>query len=650
MDALEKISALCRGIMLTRTLFLALFSAILVGTGIRASAQAHVTENQTTYIYVDANSGNDGNAGTTNSPLRTVQAAATKANTNNRKGVGTKVIIRPGTYRETVTVGAYQSTSAPVTFEASVAGTAIISGSDLLANWTKDNATIWSHSWTPNLGSCAVPAGWPATIAPIARRTEMLFINGIPLTEVMTYGELRAGTFFVNETTNAIYAYPSPYVDMYTAKIEAATRRETLAVSNRTNLVFRGLVFEHAANCINSASAVVSGSSNILFDSVQALWNNWGGIGVYGTNNLTVQNSIANNNGGVGFLGAQDQYVLFNTNQSDYNNWRGAQAALYNWGMGGTKLMEMRNTTVENHFAYRNQAQGLWFDTDNKNITINNVTLAQNVMSSLQIEANEGPITLENSHLCSSGTGMIVINTEKFTVKNNTFYNNGGTAAQEAEIFLAGKPGGRVFRDWLSGESYNLYTSGMELTGNTFENASAGQNVFGTYLSGYDWSHFADTLNSGNNKWFDPTTPSTFKITGNKLVTLGGWRSATGTDYTSSWAKPATSPSGACWVGVPSFTDFAVNLEDESIAMAKGAGSTNVYVNSFGYGAVTLNVAGLPSGVSAHLSKTSLVSGTLTLSLTATKTAKNQTVPITLWASSGARAHSVTVYVSVVHA
>ena len=83
--------------------------------------------------------------------------------------------------------------------------------------------------------------------------------------------------------------------------------------------------------------------------------------------------------------------------------------------------------------------------------------------------------------------------------------------------------------------------------------------------------------------------------------------------------------------------------------MASGAATAIVYVNSFSYGAVSLSVDGLPSGVSASLSKASLVSGAVTLKLSASKSAVNQTVPITLWAASGARVHSVTFYVSVTH-
>ena len=188
--------------------------------------------------------------------------------------------------------------------------------------------------------------------------------------------------------------------------------------------------------------------------------------------NVTVQNSVASYNGGVGFTSTKDQNTLFNFNESDYNNWRGAQAAYYDWAMGGTKFFQMRTTTVQNHFSYNNQAQGLWFDTDNKNILIDNATLSGNVQAALQIERNEGPITLQNSHLCFSGQGVNVLTSSDLTVKNNTFYNNSGTNKYQADIYLAGQAGGKIITDWQTGQSYDLFTTGMVLSGNTFQDSS----------------------------------------------------------------------------------------------------------------------------------------------------------------------------------
>jgi hypothetical protein len=632
-------------------LILTLLSSAIIG--VRAHSQANVVENQTVSIYVDAQKGSDSASGSSTAPLKTIQVAINKANVNNQKKVGTKVIVNPGVYRESVYIGHVSGqTTVPLTVEAATTGTAIISGSNVFTNWTAApaNHAIYEDTWNYNFGQSALPSGWPSGFPGIALRSEMLFINGAPMTQVMAYASLRAGTFFVNESANAIYVWPAPGTNMQTSLVEAAVRSGTLTVSGRNNVVLRGLVLRHAANRVNTAGAYICDASNVLVDSVQALWNNWGGFGVFSSNYVTVQNSIASYNGGVGFLGNQDQNTLFNFNESDYNNWRGAQAAFYEWAMGGTKMFAMRTTTVENHFSYNNQAEGLWFDTDNQNITINNATLVGNVTAALQIERNEGPVTLENSHLCSSGNGVNILTSKDVTIKNNVFYNNGGTNKYQAEIYLAGQHGGIRITNWQTAETYDLFTTGTVLTGNVFQDAGTGQNVFGTYLSGSDWSDFANSLSASNNRWYNPVTSSPFKIVNGKLVSLTGWRSAVGTDYSSVWEPAATSPATACAVPAPAYKDFNVIVNAGSYTMAAGKATSTVHVNSFGFGAVALSASGMPSGVTASLSTSTLTSGVATLTFTASKTATRQTVPITLWGVSGSRVHSVTFNLAVVPA
>ncbi len=627
--------------------FLALcILAIVASAGDRASAQANVIENQSTYLYVDAKAGSDNNSGAQSSPFKTVQTAINKANSLNQQGIGVKVIVNAGTYREFVNIGNYKTTGATLTLQAAVPGTAVISGSDVLTGWSLSGG-IYTRGWAYPISSCAVPGGWPATFAPIALRSEMIFVNGTPLTQVTAWADLRPGTFFLNTTYLVLHIYPPTGTDMSTAVVEAAVRPSTFAVVKRTNVVLRGLVFQHASNCINTTGANIYSSSNVLVDSVQARWNNWGGLGVYSSSNVTVQNSVASYNGGVGFHGNQDQNVLFSFNESDYNNWRGAQAALYDWGMGGTKLMLTRNTTVQNHFSYNNQAQGLWFDTDNKNVTIKNATLSGNVQAALQIERNEGPLTLENSVLCSSGAGVNILTSTGLTIQNNSFYNNSGTNKYQAEIFIGGQKGGRIISDWLTGQSYDLFTTGLVLTGNTFENASAGQLVFGTYLSGTDWTLFASTLKSSSNTWFDPNTASSFKIVNGHIVGLSAFQSAVQTDYDSLWQVPATSPVDACKAPAPTYADFNINLDSNNYTMAAGKAVATVHVNSFGYGPVSLKAEGMPSSVSATLSQASLTSGVVTLTFNSTSTAVAQTVPISLFGVSGSRVHSATIYLHV---
>ena len=624
----------------------ALLLATLAVAGSRAGAQANVVENQANYIYVDANIGSDANSGAQSTPLKTIQAAINKANTLNQQWTGVKVIINAGVYREAVTIGNYKSTSATLTVQAAVPGTAVISGSNIITGWWQQNATTWQAPFSHTTGFCANPSGWPIIYAPIARRTEMVFVNGTPLTQVLSFSDLRPGTFYFSDTYQLLHITPPTGTNMATAVVESAVRPSTLTVSGRSNVVLRGLVLRHAADCLNTTGASIGSSSNVLVDSVQASWNNFGGLGIFSSNYVTVQNSVANYNGGVGFNTNRDQNLLLSFNESDYNNWRGAQGALYDWASGGTKIFQTHNATVENQFAYNNQAQGLWFDTDNQNITVSNATLSGNMLAALQIERNKGPITVQSSHLCSSGLGINLLTSPNLTIKNNAFYNNSGTNKYQAEIFLAGTAGGITINDFVTGQANHLVTTSTVLSGNTFQNASAGQLVFGTYLGGTDWTQFASTLTASNNNWYDPVTANAFKVTG-KLVNLPAWQSAVQDDYSSVWALPAVSPVSACTAPPPSFADFNVNVDTSVYTMSAAKAVATARVNSFAYGTVNLQLSGLPSGVTATVSQWSLVSGAATITFSAAPTAKKQTVPITLWGISGSRVHSVTFYLNV---
>jgi hypothetical protein len=145
--------------------------------------------------------------------------------------------------------------------------------------------------------------------------------------------------------------------------------------------------------------------------------------------------------------------------------------------------------------------------------------------------------------------GAIVLNTEKLTIENSTFYSDGGKGQlYNAEFFTGGFKGGHRIKDWQTGESYDLVTKDTVLRGNVFEDTRSGQFLFGTYLTGSDWSDFADTLNASDNRYFDSATTDAFGLPDGHKTSLAGWKSAVGTDYSSSWSKPSTSPAGACAV------------------------------------------------------------------------------------------------------
>ena len=98
-------------------------------------------------FYV-APSGSDGNPGTLSQPFRTVQQAASVLQP------GDTAWLRAGTYRETVVPAHSGAPGAPITFRSYPGEFAVISGLELVTNWTSYAGSIYKASmpWTQNGG------------------------------------------------------------------------------------------------------------------------------------------------------------------------------------------------------------------------------------------------------------------------------------------------------------------------------------------------------------------------------------------------------------------------------------------------------------------------------------------------------------------
>lgn len=614
-----------------------------------ASGQASINENQTTYVYVNGSSGSNSNPGTSSKPFKTIQAGVTKAVSNGNRGIGTKLIVDPGTYRESVTV--YYRGHVPITIQAATTGSAIIDGSNVLTDWHKASTYVYEYPWKDSVSGCALPPGWYTGMPPVVQANEMVFVNGKLMTQVMSSSQLRAGTFYVNHSNAELDVYPPSGTNMTTAQVEVSTRRTTLTINSSENVVVRGLGLEHAASCLNQNGANVNGSSNILLDHLTADWNNFGALGVNSSTHVTVQNSTASFNGGAGLAGFEDLNSLWQNDETDYDNWRGAMVGLYDFAQGGIKLMRSHTITVNGHRSYNNQSQGLWFDTDNMNIKISGATLVGNIVDNMQLEASQGPFTISNSIFCSGGAGLNLVNAGTVSVTGSHFYNNLGVHDQNAQIFLSGNPGGREVTNWQNGATTLVYTKDAKFENNTFTAIGTGEKVFDTYVTGSSWSEFIGTLTSSANHWYNGSTTSNFGLPAGKTTTLSGWRSLSKQDYSSSWSLASTASSG-CGVPGTAYPDFQIMAHNaasyvSSYTISSGTVSIPLQVKNFKYGTVVFSASGLPSGVTASFSHPSISSGNLTLTLHASRSAPYETVPITIFGASGGRVHAITVKVNV---
>src|SRR5262249_21087561 len=242
-------------------------------------------------------------------PLKTIGKGVELAGINSGKNIGTKILIAPGYYRESLAI--WQQSDTPIVFEAMRAGETIVDGSDIWTGWQRQGSSnTYTHSWPYNWGLAAVPSDWQSdalsqgAFNPIVRRREMIFVRGTQLKQVLSSAELREKNFYVDEGSHTVYVWPPAGTDMSTAQVEVAVRPSLFLAMGNKNIVLRGIVFRYANSSLNASAVHFEGASNILIEDCRFGMNNWGGLSFGSSRNVSVRRSVANANGGIGMAAA----------------------------------------------------------------------------------------------------------------------------------------------------------------------------------------------------------------------------------------------------------------------------------------------------------------------------------------------------------
>jgi len=634
-----------------------------------SGAQANVNESLELYtFYVNGTTGCDCNPGTEDLPFKTIGYAASQAVANNQANKGTHVWINNGTYREAISLsGSKSDTSWPITFEAINHGQVIISGGVLYTGWStySENKSIYTNTWNNTWGVCATVTGCSTSTYPqpdIMLRQEMVAVNGTVMTEVLSIPQMQPGTFYVSTTDKLIYLWPPSGTDMSTATVDVATESNLLTINGKTEMVWRGIVFQYANSCRSNAAVVVTGSTdfppnNIEFDSDTFQWNNAQGLAInYPITYFTVSNSTSAHNGDSGFQGYNTQYGLWQNDIVGYNNWRGAQGAYYQCNVAGFHSWEAHTDDLDGFTAEFNQAYGIHWDTDNVSITASSVVASQNLLPGLFVEVDPGPYTFTNSYACNqtsslSGGGLVLRNSEGVSFTNGVLYNNNA-----AQIAVIGQAGGITIIDWLTGQVYNLVTQNVTNKDNVIEGIGSGQLLFSdSYLDGTDWTTFLQDFVSNDNTWWNAgNSTSEFVVPVPATGTaedFSGWQATTLQDSASTFAEPSGAPQNACAVTADA-DDYWVTVNNASVTLnPAGAAIFTLTITPLLDFAGTVNftldgISEVP-GFSASNPTSVTTSGTTTLTVNAATTTAVGTYPVTVIANSGNQTHTVTVNVVV---
>jgi parallel beta-helix repeat protein len=138
--------------------------------------------------YYVSTGGVDANPGTLAAPFRTIQKAA------NAAIAGDTVLVRAGTYRETVRVPRSGTAAAPITFQAYPGEQVTVSGADVVGGWSNYRNAIYQarQSWDLGFGlnqvfldgRMMIEARWPNTTLDVSRPTKASIDSATAVTDL----------------------------------------------------------------------------------------------------------------------------------------------------------------------------------------------------------------------------------------------------------------------------------------------------------------------------------------------------------------------------------------------------------------------------------------------------------------------------------
>ena len=473
-------------------------------------------------IHVDVERGSDRNPGTAEEPLKTLNKGFERALGNRRKNLGTRVLLYPGTYRESID-RYYDSNGPLIVLESVEPGKAVVSGSEVWTDWSC-SSDVCSHRWPYNWG---LESSRDSVSSTVSRRREMVLVDGENLDQTLDKADLAAGSFYVDEDADKIFVKPPRGVDFGKATVEVAVREKLFSTPKLDNLVLKGLVFQHAV----SVAVQIQNQKDVLLEGVTVSWNGHRSFHLSLAQDVTFRDTKWTNNGGdVDVWKARG--LRWEKTEDSYNNWREKRGRTGAYDGDDNKFFLAHDITIINHKTVGNYSHGLWLDTDMTNVVIDGLYACNNSAYGLKLEASIGPIKVTNSTMCNNGRGGVEVNgTHNLIFENNTVENNEGE-----QLYLWQGP--RSFTDFETGRSYTLALENWTVKNNTIR--GKGNQVLWKIDADAAFSErFYSTSTIDHNRYAQPDKADVFRNYGirGRNLTFSEWQSLAGEDKSSSFSR-----------------------------------------------------------------------------------------------------------------
>lgn len=364
-----------------------------------------------TYV---STAGSDSYPGTSTKPVRTIARAVALA------PAGGTVVVRKGTYHETVTV------SKKVTIQNYPKEAVWMDGSVAVTGWVKDGAT-WRHDkWTPRFDASVgfskgdkdgTTPGWQWLNAsyPMASHPDQLFLSGVQQRQVASRSKVTAGKFFLDTATSKLYMGSNPAGH----SVRGTTLTKAMSI-RAAGTVVRGIGIKNYAPSIWHIGAVTVESPGVRIENVVIQDSATIGLGVTSTDAVVNRVSVLRA-GLLGMHAATADRLQVLRSRLDGNNWERFNSAPVS---GGIKVGRSRGVLVKDSSISKNLGHGYWSDVSVYDTKIVNDNLVSNSATGVFLEIGARGTVVNNLIYGNGAEGIKINNTSSVLVYNNTVLRN----------------------------------------------------------------------------------------------------------------------------------------------------------------------------------------------------------------------------------
>lgn len=362
-------------------------------------------------IYV-APKGDSSGVGTLASPYGSLATALSKA------GSGATIILRAGTYHESVEVPFNKA----LTIQNYPKEAVWLDGASPVSGWTRSGNSWYASGWNYKFDhSVSFTKGkdetswWVNPSYPMAGYPDQVWINGTPLTQVGSAAQVTVGKFFVDQPNKRLVIGTDPSGKT----VEASTLQKAIT-THGAGTTLRGFGVKRYATTMSQMGAVSLEVANLTAENLIISDNATIGLVTWG-NGLTINQVSLLRNGLMGGMMSSNNTEVTNSDMS-FNN-----TELFNEKpvAGGVKVGQMSHAAFKNNLFEGNRgSNGLWFDSSSYDISVVGNTFIDNGLDGLEVELTDTARVLNNHAIGNASAGIRLFDTSHAEVWNNTVVGN----------------------------------------------------------------------------------------------------------------------------------------------------------------------------------------------------------------------------------